>query len=205
MTPHPSIVKAQLVGHTGPREVLVHLYGRCSNPVHDVSGTLPYRNTTLRGSSTAMRLQWIISTSTGPRRRLPRGPCIVYPSAYYHDLSPDSVVAINPKKVDRLWKSEKCKYLSGWTTGTELRESCTSANFPAAGRGVGDEIFYRFCIGFCIDFLLISSIFNRFSLPRAVEARAPQTWWSTNAFWSTSTSCDSCRNLVKHQRILGTP
>ena len=101
VTPHPSIVKAQLVGHTGPREVLVHLYGRCSNPVHDVSGTLPYRNAItgmlpacatinatcsrsrgrtdgLRGSSTAMRLQWIISTSTGPRRRLPRGPCSLY-------------------------------------------------------------------------------------------------------------------------------
>ena len=47
VTPHPSIVKAQLVGHTGPREVLVHLYGRCSNPVHDVSGTLPYHTVLL--------------------------------------------------------------------------------------------------------------------------------------------------------------
>ena len=48
--------------------------------------------------------------------------------------------------------------------------------FPGGRRGVGDEIFYRFCIGFCIDFLLISSMFNRFFLPRAIKARAPQTW-----------------------------
>ena len=107
----------------------------------------------LRGSSTAMRLQWIISTSTGPRRRLPRGPSIVDPSAYYHDLSPDSVVAISPKNVDRLWKKQ---VFIGLDYGDTAKGELHVGKFPGGRAGGGGwdflSILYWFFYWFSIDF-----------------------------------------------------
>ena len=123
------------MSHTGPREVLVHLYGRCSNPVHDVSGTLPYRNAITGMLPACATINADMLARIRPPRRpaaeaalmvygghlrpcaysgsyiyrsyprqldrgvgYPEGLVVSNRSAYYHDLSPDSVVASSSKQ-----------------------------------------------------------------------------------------------------------
>ena len=123
------------MGHTGPREVLVHLYERCSNPVHDVSGTLPYRNAITGMLPACATINADMLARIRPPRRpaaeaalmvygghlrpcaysgsyiyrsyprqldrgvgYPEGLVVSNRSAYYHDLSPDSVVASSSKQ-----------------------------------------------------------------------------------------------------------
>ena len=86
------------MGHTGPREVLVHLYGRCSNPVHDVSGTLPYRNA-ITGMLPACAT---INADMLARIRPPRRPAAeVALMVYGGHLLPCAYSGSYPRQLDR--------------------------------------------------------------------------------------------------------
>ena len=86
------------MGHTGPREVLVHLYGRCSNPVHDVSGTLPYRNA-ITGMLPACAT---INADMLARIRPPRRPAAeVALMVYGGHLRPCAYSGSYPRQLDR--------------------------------------------------------------------------------------------------------